>query len=369
MPGFDVMNNQENFSTEFRKVLTPPEKKDIEDFLALSGLRFEDDIEETAIVRENSEIIATGSISGNVLKCIAIKPDIRGSNLAGSLITSLIQKQYYRGISNLFIFTKPENSSIFSRLGFYVIYEVENEAVLMENNPAGLSSFIEKIKNETKAGITESVSSSQNGHLETSRKISAIVVNCNPFTKGHLYLIEKAASESVFLHIFVVSENRSVFPSETRFSLVKKGTEHLMNLAVHNGSDYIISNSTFPSYFIKDTKKIYDIHAKMDLGIFSEKIAPALNITRRFAGEEPLCPVTNNYNRLMAEILPQKGIEFTVIKRLEGGGSPVSASRVRQLIRDNRLEETEQLLPPVTYDFLKSPDGAEIIKKIRGIKR
>ena len=94
MPGFDVMNNQENFSTEFRKVLTPPEKKDIEDFLALSGLRFEDDIEETAIVRENSEIIATGSISGNVLKCIAIKPDIRGSNLAGSLITSLIQKQY-----------------------------------------------------------------------------------------------------------------------------------------------------------------------------------------------------------------------------------------------------------------------------------
>ncbi|MDX9800062.1 MAG: [citrate (pro-3S)-lyase] ligase [Spirochaetia bacterium] len=365
------MTNQENISTDFRKKLAPFEKTEIQGFLAANGLTFEDDIEETAIVRENNEIIATGSISGNVLKCIAIKPDIRGSNLAGSLITALIQKQYYRGISNLFIFTKPQNSSIFSRLGFYVIYEVENEAVLMENNPAGLSLFIENLKKETAA---KQIVSSADSALESSsaegstKNISSIVVNCNPFTKGHLYLIEKGASESAFLHIFVLSEDRSLFPTETRFDLVKKGTQHIKNLAVHSGSDYIISNSTFPSYFIKDARKIYDIHAKMDLGIFSEKIAPALNITRRFAGEEPLCPVTNNYNRLMAEILPQKGIEFTVIKRLESGGNPVSASRVRALIKENRLEETEALLPPVTYNFLKSPEGEKIIKKIRGIQ-
>ncbi len=359
------MDNQENYSSEFKKSLNPQEKKEITDFLASCGLSFEEDIEETAVIRENGKIIATGSISGNILKCIAVGNEQRGSNLTGDIVTALIQKQYYRGITELFIFTKPENRDLFKQMGFTEIHEVQGDVVLMENNPSGISSYIERIRKETGSSLTESYSPPVNAG--DKRGISAIVVNCNPFTRGHLYLVEKAAAESRLLHIFVVSENRSVFPSEVRFDLVKKGTAHLKNIAVHHGGNYIISGLTFPSYFIKDTKSINDIHARMDIGIFSSKIAPPLGITRRFAGEEPLCPVTANYNRLMKEILPENGIEFTIIKRLTAGRVPVSASRVRSLIREGLLEKTEELLPPSTFEFLRSPEGEKIIKKIRGL--
>ncbi len=130
----------------------------------------------------------------------------------------------------------------------------------MENNPAGLSGYIETLVSETKE---KNLSGS---------KIGSIVVNCNPITNGHLYLIEKAASESDILHLFVVEEDRSVFPFSVRYALVKEATSHIKNLVLHAGSNYIISNSTFPSYFIKDSKTIVDLHAKLDLGIYSEKL-------------------------------------------------------------------------------------------------
>ena len=320
----------------------------ITQLLADNDLTFDSDIEETLLVKIEGEAAATGSISGNVLKCIAVNDKFKNRNLTGNLLTQLISREFIKGNTELFLFTKPKNKEIFRQLGFYPVYEIEDNVVLMENNPAGLSGYINTLKSET-----------EEKKLQGSR-IGSIVVNCNPITKGHLYLIEKAASESDILHLFVVEEDRSVFPFSVRYSLVKEATSYIKNLVLHSGSNYIISNSTFPSYFIKDSKTIVDLHARLDLGIFSEKIAPELGINKRFAGDEPLCPVTSNYNRFMNEILPLKGIEFEIIKRLEKEGEPVSASKVRKLLTDDNYEAIKRIVPEATYNFLTSEKGDEI---------
>ncbi len=329
----------------------------IKQLLEENSLTYEPDIEETLLINIEGEAAATGSISGNVLKCIAVNDKFKNRNLTGNLLTQLISREYQKGNTDLFLFTKPGNREIFRQLGFYPVHEIRDNVVLMENNPSGLTGYVERLIRETEEKKAE------------GKRIGCIVVNCNPVTNGHLYLIEKASSESDILHLFVVEEDRSVFPFSVRYNLVREATQHIKNIVLHSGSNYIISNSTFPSYFIKDTKTIVDLHARLDLGIFSEKIAPALGINKRFAGDEPLCPVTSNYNRFMSEILPSKGIEFEIIKRLENEGEPVSASRVRNLLVSGDYEGIKRIVPEATYNFLVSEKGnriKEILEQRKG---
>ena len=49
-------------------------------------------------------------------------------------------------------------------------------------------------------------------------------------------------------------------------------------------SNALVSNATFPSYFLKDEAAVIDGHARLDLAVFT-KIAAALNITARYVGE------------------------------------------------------------------------------------
>lgn len=184
----------------------------------------------------------------------------------------------------------------------------------------------------------------------------SIVMNCNPFTLGHRYLIEYAASKVDYLYIFVVEENRSYFDFKDRLELVKKGTADLKNVIVLPSGNFIISATTFPGYFYKSDLKEAKIDCSNDLNVFAQYIAPALNIKVRFAGQEPLDPVTNQYNEGMAEILPKNGIRFEVIprKKDEEGTSVISASRVRKCLEEGKLDEIRQIVPPTTYDYLVS---------------
>ena len=184
----------------------------------------------------------------------------------------------------------------------------------------------------------------------------SIVMNCNPFTLGHRYLIEYASSKVDTLYIFVVEENRSYFDFKDRIELVKKGTSDLKNVVVLPSGNFIISATTFPGYFYKNDLKDVKIDCSNDLNVFAEYIAAALNIKVRFAGQEPLDPVTNQYNEGMAEILPKNGIRFEVIprKKDEEGTSVISASRVRKCLEEGKLDEIRQIVPPTTYDYLVS---------------
>lgn len=183
--------------------------------------------------------------------------------------------------------------------------------------------------------------------------VGSIVMNCNPFTLGHQYLIEYAASQVDYLYIFVVEEDKSFFLFKDRLELVKKGTAHLANVKVLPSGKFIISSNTFSEYFDKANLKGAQIDTSLDVETFATQIAPTLDISVRFVGQEPLDPITNQYNMSMKELLPKYGIELREIPRKEAGNSVISASRVRKYLKENRWDEIKEIVPITTYEFLK----------------
>lgn len=187
---------------------------------------------------------------------------------------------------------------------------------------------------------------------DSQLKTGSIVMNCNPFTLGHRYLIEYASSQVDWLYIFVVEENKSYFSFEDRLRLVQQGTSDLKNVTVLPGGNFIISAITFPGYFYKDNIQDAKIDCSNDLNVFAQYIAPMLNIKIRFAGEEPLDPITNQYNEGMCEILPKHGIQFVAIPRKTEGEEVISASRVRRYFEAGKLDCIRQIVPLSTYQYL-----------------
>lgn len=209
------------------------------------------------------------------------------------------------------------------------------------------SDFYEEIKNYTDSILRDYP-------LEDgSMKCGAIVMNCNPFTKGHRYLIEYAAKRVDRLYIFVVKEDKSFFKYEDRFEMVKNGTSDLKNVVVVSSGKFIISSLTFPEYFMKDYVKEKNFDVSMDVETFCKYIAPPLNIKIRFAGEEPFDPVTLNYNENMHKILPKYGMEFCEIPRLAiDENRVINATEVRRLLQEKNFEAIRDYVPQTTLDIL-----------------
>jgi [citrate (pro-3S)-lyase] ligase len=181
----------------------------------------------------------------------------------------------------------------------------------------------------------------------------AIVVNCNPFTNGHRYLIETAASLTAVLYIFVVEEDSSMFSFKERYDLVVKGVFDLKNVVVIPSGKFVLSAKTFPEYFVKDSLSTVTINCAYDLQVFAHYIAPTLNIQIRFAGEEPFDNITRQYNVTMRSIFPQYNIRFMEIKRKAIGDRIISASKVRCLYKEKQWDILESFVPKTTFEFLK----------------
>ncbi len=195
--------------------------------------------------------------------------------------------------------------------------------------------------------------------------IGAAVMNCNPFTNGHRYLVETAASQCELLHLFVLSEDRSAFPAQVRYELVKQGVSDIGNVVLHHTSDYLISSAVFPTYFIKEKTRAEQANCELDLRIFCEYFAKELGITRRFVGTEPFCPVTSAYNRAMKQVLGEYGIEVVEIPRRQLDGVEISASSVRERMKAGDYDAIRRMVPQTTMDFLLSEQGREIAERLR----
>lgn len=189
-------------------------------------------------------------------------------------------------------------------------------------------------------------------------------MNCNPFTLGHRSLVEYAHNNCDEVIIFAVQEDRSIFPFSDRFSLIKQGVRDMKGVEVISGGDFIISNATFPTYFIKGTDELA-AQTKLDATVFATRIAPALNITVRFVGEEPTDKTTLAYNNAMREVFAQNGIELKEIPREQKGNQIVSASSVRKALSEDDWETVYRMVPKTTLIYLKSPAGQEVIRKIK----
>ena len=300
-------------------------------------------------------IIGTGSCFGNTLRCLAVSHEHRGEGLTNKIISHLIQYQFERGNYHLFIYTKYTTYHLFKDLGFYEIVRIKDQIVFMENKKTGFNDYLNTLK---KNNIN---------NIDTNKKrIAAIVMNANPFTLGHQYLIEKASKENDILHLFIVSEDKSIVPFAVRKKLIKEGTSHLNNIIYHDAGPYIISSSTFPSYFQKDEKDVIESHANLDIEIFV-KIAKVLNINVRYVGEEPTSLVTGIYNQMMKKKLPENGIECVIVPRKvnKEGNEAISASDVRKAIKEGQFDKMKNMVPECTYKFFMSEEGKDVVNKIK----
>jgi [citrate (pro-3S)-lyase] ligase len=320
----------------------------LKNFLRGCGLKYDKRIEYSLCLIEDDEILATGSLDGSVLKCLAVSPERENEGLAAKIISGLLNEAARRSRFHLFLFTKPENQALFSGLGFFPV-EKTKQVLLMENKKHGVAQFVASLKWE-EAGPSSSLSA------DASRAIGAIVANCNPFTLGHLYLIETASKQCGLLYLFVVSEDKSAFSAEIRLELVRQGVSRLSNVRLCPTGPYLVSSATFPDYFLKESAgedSPRELNTELDLAIFAEHFAKPLGISRRYVGSEPFDPVTSVYNRQMKEVLPSYGIDVIEIKRLENAGEPLSASLVRRLLEERNLDAARELVPPATYEYLE----------------
>ena len=331
----------------------PSDKKafsKIDSLLRQEGISRDANLDYTcAIYDDDMHIIATRSCFKNTLRCMAVDHRHQGEGLLNQIVSHLIDYQYSRGIYHIFIYTKLSTEKFFRDLGFYEIARVDGKLVFMENRATGFSDYLDSLKGFWMEG-----------------NCSAIVMNANPFTLGHRYLIEQAAAASDHVHLFIVSEDASLFPFEIRKRLVMEGVSDIKNVICHDSGPYIISNATFPSYFLRDSRDVIESHARLDIEIFA-RIASACNISSRFVGEEPFSEVTGIYNRIMQEQLPAHGIACHIVPRkpMEGSDQPISASTVREAIRTGDVQLLKRLLPESTLSFLQSKEAAPLIQRIK----
>ena len=300
--------------------------------LEKTGLHGQPDGDTTALLYEDDTLVATGTRQGNLLKYIAVDPSHQGEDLTARVLTALRQDAMEAGHRHLFLYTKPQNERMFASLFFHPIAKTDN-VLLMENRRGGIGEFL--------AGCPVTVKSGT---------IGAAVMNCNPFTLGHQYLVETAAHSCDHLYVFVLSEDKSRFSAADRLEMVRRGTAHLPNVTVLPTGPYLISSATFPTYFLKDREQAGNIQCLLDIEIFAKHYAPHFGITHRFVGTEPLSPMTCQYNEALKAHLPGHGIAVTEIPRREIHGTPVSATAVRQAIEDGT--DFRHLVPDATYEYL-----------------
>ena len=306
-----------------------------------------------------------------MIQGIAVDPDFQGEDLTAKIFTHLIQTTTEK---SLYLFTKPDKVQQFVGLGMRHVATARPYAALLEWGKEGVKEFQDGLKEVAKeleeAGVKSQGTGEQN---EDTGVISCLVMNCNPFTLGHRYLIEKASCESDIVYVFVVEENASLFSYEDRLQMVRMGTSDLENVVVLGGGRYMISDVTFPSYFTKE-EDLAAAHSAMDVEIFASCIAPVLNVNRRYVGTEPLSAVTEIYNEALKKRLPRAGVEVVEVQRLEVGGNAVSASKVRALLYkllakeftedgeyfidsnfDEICQELMELLPFTSLEYIMSP--------------
>ena len=326
----------------------PSEIEEIRKLLAANNLQLDNQIEVFVVCRQEGRLVACAGLDHSTIKCVAVAEDARGESLSLELGSEIIKLAAEREQFHLFLYTPSPNQQLFRGWGFHPLVEVPHFIVLMENSPVALRSYCDALQAQRRPG----------------KKIGGIVLNANPFTLGHQYLVEEAAAECDWLHVFVVREDASSFSYADRFALVEAGVEHIKNLTLHHGSDYIISRATFPGYFLKEEELIDHSWAAIDLLLFRQYIAPALGITHRFVGTEPLDAVTNQYNSDMKYWLQAASatpsLRVVEIPRASIHGVPISASLVRGLLAQQDFPTIQELVPATTMQFLENTYSARL---------
>ena len=327
-------------SYQIKDCILESELEDVKHLLLSLDLSFEE-VTETIMIYDEDKLIGTGSIDSNIIKMIAVLPAYQGLNVTSLIMSELTQRMYLKGIHKYFLYTQPKSVILFENFDLNLIMQTDSIA-LFENKINPINDYLTQLKHKLpkKQGLRAS-----------------LVMNCNPMTNGHLYLIEKAAKENDDVLLFLVEENRSVFSFKDRFQIVKNAIKHLSNVILIPSGPYIISSLTFPTYFLKTLSAASLAYMELDVMIFNQYFMPILEIDRRYVGDEPKDPMTNQYNQTMKKIFENKLI---IINRITHQDQVISASYVRELAKEKRFDDIKKIVPDATYKFLISLDGQAI---------
>ena len=311
----------------------------VERFLEDNGLRPEVLDYYYAVQSPDGAVLAGAGLAGDVIKCVAVSSALRSEGLLGPLVSHVISEAAARGVMNLKVFTKPEYRPVFESLGFKLLASAPL-AVFMENG-RGLEEYCKYLSQHKAPGV--------------------IIMNANPFTWGHRYLINQALvrfatpwpyskSGAERLAIIPVREDVSLFTYEERREMIIRGADG--DADVLEGSAYQISAATFPTYFLKDLSDAAETQMRLDIDLFGRHIAPALGASIRFVGAEPSDPLTARYNQLLRELLPRYNVMVEVIPRKMSNNVPISGARVREALAAGRLSEAAPLVVESSRPFL-----------------
>jgi [citrate (pro-3S)-lyase] ligase len=323
---------------KFVDCMSKSEMDDVKNLLIQNDLYFDDNVTQTVGIYDQDVMIATGSLDSNVIKMIAVNPIHQGENLTTLILSHLMSILNDKGVQKYFLFTTQKSKAFFLNYNFSLVYE-NSSVVMLENK---FDTIVERLT-RLKSSLTLNRGTT-----------AAIVMNCNPVTLGHLYLIEKCSTQNDNVLIFLVEENRSVFPYNIRFELLKKSIKKLKNVHILPSTQYIISTATFPTYFLKETSERSYAYMDLDISIFKQYFIPIFSIDFRYVGSEPLDPATNAYNEAMKRILKDK---LVIIERLRNKQNVVSASLIRKLAIEKKYDMIKLYTPAPTYKFLKSKKG------------
>ena len=326
------------------------ERQQARNLIEISGLRFEENFDVLFGIFEDGNLVATGARERNILKMLCIREDYQGGAFLAELLTELLNTAAHTGYQSFFIFTKPEHSHSFQQFNFTPLVSHHQVCLLESGN--GLKRYLEKHQDLARSG-----------------KNGAVVVNCNPFTLGHRYLIEIAADQVDHLYVFVVREDCSIFPFDIRYRLICEGTADLPNVSILDTSDYAISSITFPSYFLKPDKDVQSLQMEIDLILFGKQIAPFFNIHKRFIGTEPYCRTTRIYSETMHQIMAPFNVETVQLERKKYKDQVISAFRVREALKKEAFETLKDLVPETTLRFLRTREGRELRARLLDYQR
>ncbi len=313
-----------------KEAMLGSEKENVKNFLSSFGLKYRADTECSLYIEENSEIAASISYTKNIIMQLAVSESMRGENVAALLVSEVLSRFRENGIYSYRVFTKPEYLPLFESMGMTPLVKEDNFVAL----EGGVSNITDAVN-----ALTVKISMELGG---IDCNTAAIVINGNPITEGHVSLIEYALARHNRLLLFVLEEDSSEFSFKERISLAFLATRPYRDkVSVLPSTDYIVSRSTFPDYFLHSADDTTRAFAKYDARLFEKYFMEPLGIVKRYFGTEE-SDYMKIYNSTMLEVL---GDRAEVVQRFMKNGKTVSAKAVRKLLEDKKYEEALLYIP------------------------
>ncbi len=315
---------------EIREAILQSEKEEVKEFLSSFDLKYRKDVTYTVYAVENGKMVGTVSLLGSVIMLLAVDKSMQGENVALKLVDHVISKLRSDKMYGYRVFTKPEYLMLFIDMGFKVLIR-SDKFVALEGGTSDVEKTVDGLVNKV---IME--------HGFIDGDTAAIVINGNPFTKGHLALCEYALSKHRKLMLFVLEEDLSEFSFKERFSLAYLAMRaYGERVSVLPSTEYIVSKETFPDYFLHGADEQTEAYAEYDALIFKKYFMPKLGIVKRYFGGEKT-PYMQIYNETMKKTL---GDEFSFVERFKDGEEEISAKSVRNYIKEGNIKKALSLVP------------------------